>query len=127
MILNPYFILALPIGIGGLYAGEVWKRKRTDNQRTCTSLAALWSIWTIIGLIFVISVIPPPPPPPGVPRIMPTIDNMFEIAVYYIFLPALAVWVLMMLDLIIHVLKTRHRIRAANQSESKQVKALHSP
>ncbi|NOR37981.1 MAG: hypothetical protein GQ580_00145 [Candidatus Thorarchaeota archaeon] len=126
MIFTPYWILALPIGIGILYAREAWKRKRTDNQQTCTSLAALWSIWTIAGLIFVISVIPPPPPPPGVPIIMPHIDNLFEIAVYYIFLPALAVWVLMMLDLIIYVLKTRHRIRAAIQSESSQVEALPS-
>ena len=118
MILHPYFLLALPIGIGGLYAGEAWKRKRTDNQRTCTSLAVLWSIWTYAGLIYAISLIPPPPPPPGVPILIPTIENMFEIAVYFVFLPALAVWVLMMLDLIIY------GFRAA--SRSKHVEAVHS-
>jgi len=125
MILNPFFILALPIGIGGLYAGEAWKRKRTDNQRTCTSLAVLWSIWTFVGLIYAISLIPPPPP--GVPILIPTMENMFSIAIYFVFLPALAVWVLMMLNLIIYALKTRHRIREANQSEARQVEALHSP
>lgn len=126
MILHPYFLLALPIGIGGLYAGEAWKRKRTDNQRTCTSLAVLWSIWTYAGLIYAISLIPPPPPPPGVAILVPTIENMFEIAVYFVFLPALAVWILMMLDLIVYVLKTRYISQAANQSESSQVETLHS-
>jgi len=126
MIFRPYFILALPIGIGGLYAREAWKRRKTDNQQTCTSLAALWSIWTIIGLIYAISLIPPPPPPPGVPILIPTIENMFEIAVYFVFLPALAVWILMMLDLIVYVLKTRYISQAANQSESREVEALSS-
>jgi len=119
MILNPYYYLVLPVGIDGLYAWEAWKRQRTDDQRTCTSLAALWSIWTLVGLIYAIMLIPLPPPGPGEPLISPTPETMFSIAVYFVFLPALTVWALMMLDLIIHLLKTRYRFRAANQSESR--------
>ena len=126
MILNPYLYLVLPIGIGGLYAWEAWKRQRTNNQRTCTSLAALWSIWTLAGFFYANMLIPPPPRPPGEPFISPTPELMFSIAVYFVFLPALAIWSLMMLDLIIYVLKTRHRFRAGNQSKSNQVEALHS-
>ncbi len=126
MILNPFLFLVLPVGIGGLYAWEAWKRQRTGNQRTCTSLAVLWSIWTLAGLIYAVMLMPPPPPGPGEPIQLPTPETLFSIAVYFVFLPALAVWVLMMLDLIIYVLKTRYRFRAANQSESKQVDALSS-
>jgi hypothetical protein len=69
----------------------------------------------------------PPPPAPGELRIYPTPETMFSIAVYFVFLPALAVWVLMMLDFMIYVLKTRYRFRGAGQSESKQIDALYSP
>jgi hypothetical protein len=125
-ILNPYLYLGLPIGIGMLYAGEAWKRQRTDNQKACTSLATLWSIWTLASLGYAVMLIPPPPPGPGEPIQLPTPETLFSIAVYFVFLPAFAVWVLMMLDLIVYVLKTRYRFRAANQSESKQVEALPS-
>ena len=113
----PYFLLVLPIGIGGLYAGEAWKRKRTDNQRICTSLVIMWSIWTIVGLIYAVMLIPPPPPP-GEPTIFPGPVITFSIAVYYVFLPALAVWILMMLDLRAYALKTKHISQTASQSES---------
>ena len=126
MILNPYYYLVMPIGIGGLYVWEAWKRQRSDNQRTCTSLAALWSMWTLVGLIYAHMLVPPPPPVPGEPRIYPTPETMFSIAVYFVFLPALAVWTLMMLDLMLYVLKIRYRFRAASQSESSQVEALPS-
>jgi len=121
MIVNPYFYLILPIGIGGVYVWEAWKRQRTNTQRTCTSLAALWSIWTIAGFFYANMLIPPPPRAPGEPFISPTPELMFSIAVYFVFLPALAIWILMMLDLILYVVKTRYRFRAADQSESGQV------
>ena len=125
-ILNPYLYLGLPIGIGGLYVWEAWKRQRTDNQRTCTSLATLWSIWTLASLGYAIMLIPPPPSGPGAPIQLPTPETLFSVAVYFVFLPAFAVWVLMMLDLIVYVLKTRYRFRVADQSESSQVEALSS-
>jgi uncharacterized membrane protein len=68
----------------------------------------------------------PPPPIPGEPILLPSPETFFLVAVYFVFLPALAVWVLMMLDLMIYVLKTRYRFRAADRSESRQVEALHS-
>ena len=127
MIRIPSELVVLAAVAGVYYMWTVRKRQKTGNLRACFKLAVLWSIWTLVALIHTVKLIPPPPPPPDVPRIYPTPGNIFSIAVYYVFLPAFAVWVLMMLDLIIYVLKTRHRIRAANQSESKQVKALHSP
>ena len=125
-ILSPFYFIVLSVGIGGLYAGEAWKRQRTGNQRTCTSLAVLWSIWTIAGLIYAVMLIPPPLPP-GEPRIFPTPETMFSFAIYSVFLPAFAVWVLMMLDLTIYALKRKYRPQVANQSEARQVEALHSP
>ncbi len=103
VMFSPFYFIVLSVGIVGLYAGEAWKRQRTDNQRTCTSLAALW---TIAGLIYAVMLIPPPLPP-GEPRIVPSQEIMFSYAIYSVFLPAFAVWVLMMLDLTIYVLKTR--------------------
>jgi len=125
-ILIPFPLIGLAIVVGVLYMQTARERQKAGNPRACFKLAALWSIWTVVSLIYAVMLIPPPPPRPGEPIASPTPETMFSIAVYFVFLPAFAVWVMMMLDLIIYVLKTRYKFRAAKQTESRQVDALPS-
>ncbi len=120
MIRIPSEFVLLAIVAGIYYIRTAKKRQKAGSPWACFKLAALWSIWTLAGLIHAIMRIPPPPTP-GEPILLPSPETLFSIAVYFVFLPALAVWILMMLDLIIYVLKTRYRSQAANQSESRQV------
>ncbi len=125
MIRIPSEFVVLAVVAGAYYMRTARKRQKAGDPRTCFKMAALWSIWTLVGLTYVIMFIPPPPVP-GEPILLPSPETMFSIAVYFVFLPALAVWILMMLDLIIYLLKTRYKFRAADQSESSQVEALPS-
>ncbi|MCK4280135.1 MAG: hypothetical protein KAW94_06130 [Candidatus Thorarchaeota archaeon] len=123
-IIIPLPLTGLAIVVGVYYMWIAMKRQKGGDTRACFKLAALWSIWTLVVLIYTVSRIPPPST--GPPFVSPSPADLFSVTVNFVFLPAIAVWVLMMLDLIIYVLKTRHRIQAANQSESRQVKALSS-
>jgi hypothetical protein len=125
-ILIPFPLIGLAIVAVVQYIRMAMKRQKGGDPRACFKLAALWSIWTLVALIYTVMLIPPPPPELGAPIQLPTPETLFSVAIYFVFLPVFAVWVLMMLDLIVYVLKTRYRFRAANQSESKQVEALSS-
>ncbi len=125
MIRIPSEFVVLAVVAGAYYIHTARKRQKADTPRACFKLAALWSIWTLVGLTYAIMPIPPPPVP-GEPILLPSPETFFLVAVYFVFLPALAVWILMMLDLMLYVLKRRYRFRAADQSESSQVEALPS-
>ena len=116
MIRIPSEFVVLAVVAGAYYIRTAGKRQKAGNPRACFKLSALWSIWTLVGLTYAVMLIPPPPAP-GEPILLPSPETLFLIAVNFVFLPAFAVWVLMMLDLIIYVLKTRYRFRAAREIE----------
>jgi hypothetical protein len=120
----PFELIGLAIVVVVQYIRIAMKRQRGGDPRACFKLAALWSIWTLVALTYTLSLIPPPST--GPPLVLPTPEAMFSATVYFVFLPAFAVWILMMLDSIIYISRTRYRFRAANQSESRQVKAFPS-